>query len=546
VTDSSTPAQPAPDPLVGELLAGRYRILSKIGEGAMGAVYLGEHVRMGRRDAIKVLRNDVHSDAESMSRFVRGARNVSLIRHPNVCTIYDFSDTAEGRQFLAMEFIEGDTLKEVLDRDGRLGLDRALRIIEQVADALQAAHEVGVIHRDLKPANVMITRRSDGAEVVKVVDFDIAKGPDEAHGEEVTRLGFVVGTPEYMSPEQLMGERLDGRSDLYSLAVMFFRMLTGALPFRATATQDMMIERLTATPVRLDELLPEVPAGVADAIAQALSRRREDRQEGTGAFARELHAALHTGAGTGQRPRAAASPSAGSTVAAGSATAVSARGAEMPLPATRVAPAQNMTPGPAAPPPASRRGVLVAAVVAVIVVVGAGAIALTNGSGGDGEAVPEARPEQLYSGTGSETGPEENPSNDVAQGTGGDARTSDPAASPAGGAQAGGPAGTAVASPRTTPVTPPPGMPAGSIQALLERQMELLSESPDARTLRAVNDTAMLAWSSAALRADSAAAAMTLAQVAILRADDAACRRWAGLAARLGVSAANRLLQACG
>src|SRR6185503_19217270 len=187
--------------LTGQVLSGRYRIIAKLGEGAMGAVYLGEHLKIGRRDAIKVLRAGIAGDAEAIARFTRGARNVSAIRHPNVCTIYDFSDTADGQQFLAMEYVQGETLKDILDRERRLEPQRALDIAAQVADALQAAHDVGIVHRDLKPGNIMVERRIDGSDGVKVVDFDIAKGPSESEGAEVTRLGFVVGTPEYMSPE---------------------------------------------------------------------------------------------------------------------------------------------------------------------------------------------------------------------------------------------------------------------------------------------------------------------------------------------------------
>jgi tRNA A-37 threonylcarbamoyl transferase component Bud32 len=275
--------------LVGTVLAGRYRIVELLGVGAMGAVYVGEHVKIGRRDAIKVLRDSLATDREATLRFLRGARNVSAIRHPNVCTIYDFSDTADGLQFMAMELVQGETLKDTLDREGRLPLERAIHIAAQTAEALQAAHDAGIVHRDLKPANIMIGRARDGRDQVKVVDFDIAKGA-EVEGEEVTRHGFVVGTPEYMSPEQLMGEQLDGRSDTYSLALVLFRMLAGGLPFQAASTQDVMIQRLTHKPLKLADVARDLrfPERLQHAIERALERRSSDRWASAAEFGHEL------------------------------------------------------------------------------------------------------------------------------------------------------------------------------------------------------------------------------------------------------------------
>jgi serine/threonine-protein kinase len=281
-----------PDP-VGTILAGRYRIVRLLGEGAMGAVYVGEHLKIGRHDAIKVLRGPMAFDAESIARFNRGARNLSAIRHPNVCTLYDYGETEDGSPFLAMEFVTGETLKDLITREHTLEPARALRIALQVADALDAAHDAGIVHRDLKPANIMIERGRDGSDVAKVVDFDIAKGP-EPEGDEVTRLGFVVGTPEYMSPEQLTGERLDGRSDLYSLGIVLFRMLTGELPFRGASPQDIMVERLTQQPRTLADVAPARtwPPGLQAVLDRALARDRAQRVADAGDLARELRAVM--------------------------------------------------------------------------------------------------------------------------------------------------------------------------------------------------------------------------------------------------------------
>lgn len=288
-----TPAPNTPpdvSALVGTVLAGRYRIVQKLGEGAMGAVYVGEHLHIGRRDAIKVLRDSLSADAEAMARFARGARNVSLIQHPNVCTVYDFGHLEDGRRFMAMELVPGETLQDLLQREGRLPPARAVSIAGQIAGALQAAHDAGIVHRDLKPGNVMVSPGRGGADVVKVVDFDIAKGSSDGAPGDVTRLGFVIGTPEYMSPEQLLGMPLDGRSDVYSLALVLFRMLAGALPFRANDTQELMVQRLTGVPLRLDEVspgLPPMPAMQA-VLDHALQRRAEDRTGGAAEFAEAI------------------------------------------------------------------------------------------------------------------------------------------------------------------------------------------------------------------------------------------------------------------
>lgn len=305
-----TPAEAAVSPLVGTVLAGRYRILSKLGEGAMGAVYLGEHLRIGRRDAIKVLRESLEGDAEALARFSRGTRNVSLIQHPNVCTVYDFGDTDDGRRYLAMEYVPGETLQDLLRREGRLPPARAQAIFAQVAGALQAAHEAGIVHRDLKPGNVMVSPGRGGADAVKVVDFDIAKGSADGEPGDVTRLGFVIGTPEYMSPEQLLGMALDGRSDVYSLGIMLFRMLAGALPFRAADTQELMVQRLTGLPLRLDEVLPglAMPPALQAALDRALQRRAEDRFDTAAAFADAVAAALAAPASAGSAASAAFAP----------------------------------------------------------------------------------------------------------------------------------------------------------------------------------------------------------------------------------------------
>jgi len=287
--------------LVGTLLAGRYRIVRKLGEGAMGSVYLGEHLRIGRLDAIKVLLPSLAGDAEAMARFERGARNVSAIHHPNVCTVYDFGDADDGRRFLLMEYVPGETLQALLKREGRLPPARAVAIAAQVAWALQAAHDAGIVHRDLKPANVMVSAARGPGDAVKVVDFDIAKGSAEGETPDVTRLGYVIGTPEYMSPEQLLGMPLDGRSDVYALALVLFEMLAGTFPDRAGDTQQRVLRRLAGAPLRLDDVLPShgFPPALQQALDRALQGRAEDRFASAAEFARAITQAV------GARPDAA-------------------------------------------------------------------------------------------------------------------------------------------------------------------------------------------------------------------------------------------------
>jgi len=298
--------------LVGTVLASRYRILARLGEGAMGAVYLGEHLRMGRKDAIKVISRSMASNAEAMARFEREARNASFISHPNVCAVYDFGETPDGLAFLAMEFVEGETLNAVLEGSGgRLPSKRATHIARQVTSALEAAHAREIVHRDLKPDNIMLTRARDGSDVVKVVDFGIAKGIGDEESQAVTRMGFVIGTPEYMSPEQLAGDRLDGRSDLYSLGLVLFRLLTGHLPFRAASSQELMLKRLTEDPLPLSAFLPEgsYPSSLQGVLDRALQRSAEDRFPSAVEMGRALDRVL---SGVVQPP--APPPEAGRTV----------------------------------------------------------------------------------------------------------------------------------------------------------------------------------------------------------------------------------------
>ena len=325
--DGSTLRVPAGGSLEGSIVADRYLVLRKLGEGGMGQVYLAEHVKMGRKSAIKVMNPSMSQDPDAIGRFNREAANASRITHNNVAAIYDFGETPDGLIYLAMEYVEGEPLTKIMERSGALPAERAADITRQVAAALDAAHEMGIVHRDLKPDNIMVAKARDGSDVVKVVDFGIAKA-GAGEGQKVTKTGLIVGTPEYMSPEQLSGDQLDGRSDTYTLALVTFNMLTGTLPFPSTTIQESMIMRLTDRPRTLTEMRPDAtwPEPLQAVLDRALQRKAEDRYQKSSDFAVDLVRAVH-GMPTGE--------SAAAAVATGATGATGSSGAGVPSTAVR-------------------------------------------------------------------------------------------------------------------------------------------------------------------------------------------------------------------
>ena len=293
--DGSTLRAPPGSDLVGSILADRYHVIRRIGEGGMGQVYLAEHVKMKRKSAVKVLHQGMVHDPDAISRFNREASNASQIQHPNVAAIYDFGETPEGLIYLAMEFVDGEPLTKIIERHGALTAARAADIGQQVASALEAAHDMGIIHRDLKPDNIMIARGRAGEDVAKVVDFGIAKAM-EADDQKVTKTGLAIGTPEYMSPEQLGGDQLDSRTDIYSLGLVTFNMLTGQLPFPSVVSREALIMRLTEKPRTLAEIRNDVqwPAELQTVMDKALANHPADRYQHVSQFGRELVTAVAT------------------------------------------------------------------------------------------------------------------------------------------------------------------------------------------------------------------------------------------------------------
>ena len=279
------------DSLIGRVLADRYHILKRIGEGGMGRVYLGEHVKMNRQCAIKVMSPALVNDAESAARFAREASNAARIIHPNVAAVFDYGES-DGLIYLVMEFVDGEPLSRVLTREAPLALDRALDLASQIADGLGAAHELGIVHRDLKPDNILVTRTRTGREIAKVVDFGIAKAIQEGVGEGLTHTGQVIGTAEFMSPEQLLGDPVDARSDLYALGCILYLMLTASPPFDAPTREQMIKRRLSEDAPHVHEIDPALPDSVARIVARLLARSPKERY-GSAAEVKDALASTH-------------------------------------------------------------------------------------------------------------------------------------------------------------------------------------------------------------------------------------------------------------
>jgi serine/threonine-protein kinase len=266
------------DVWIGRVVDSRYRVIERIGHGGMGVVYKIEHQRMGKIAAMKVLHRDLTSDAEVARRFRQEAQAVSRLTHPNTVQVFDFG-LADGALYLVMEYVRGQDLGTLVKSEGPLPFKRAARLFHQICSALSEAHALGVIHRDLKPENILVTGTRDGHDFAKVLDFGLAKLAEREDLAEITDSGSIVGTPYYMSPEQIRGENIDARSDIYSLGALMYRVLTGEPPFRAQSPVGVLTKHLTAELVPPSTRRPElgIDPKLDALIDRAMRKRREER-----------------------------------------------------------------------------------------------------------------------------------------------------------------------------------------------------------------------------------------------------------------------------
>jgi len=357
------------DPLIGQVVAGRFHITSVLGEGGMGVVYVGEQ-QMGttvRKVAVKTLHSHLSKDVSIQARFNREVGTVAQLEHPNTIKVYDFGTTKDGQLYIAMEFVAGKSLADTLVNAGSLTADRTIHIMRQICGALDEAHTQGIIHRDLKPDNIILTDRAGETDFVKVLDFGIAARTESADAQKeqkLTQQGMVLGTPPYMSPEQFTGKPLDARSDVYSLGVMAYEMLTGKLPFDAETPWEWATQHMTAAPKPFEIVAPtaNIPDGLRQAILRALSKDRTQRQDSARLFFAEL-------SGGGKmtvevRPVAAAAAPGLAYQATAAMPATPAAGAGLGYAPTALQPQMQLPVGPAMAAPVTAPAVVASAIAA--------------------------------------------------------------------------------------------------------------------------------------------------------------------------------------
>lgn len=392
-----TPVHDSTDPLIGAMVGGRYRVMSVLGEGGMGRVYTAEQ-SMGttvRKVAIKTLLSQYAADPQTVARFMRECGTVAELEHPNTIKVYDFGQTDSGELYIAMELLGGTSVDGALAH-GPLSPERVRHIIGQVAGSLEEAHGKGIIHRDLKPANIFLTSRAGDTDYVKVLDFGIAKKHSPNSDEQkLTRQGTILGTPPYMSPEQFAAAELDPRSDIYSLAIVAYEMLTGRLPFEAKTPWEWATQHMSAQPFPFETVATgaNIPPNMKAAIFRALSKRREDRQATVSEFHRELSlpAQSRSGEGSGAGSDAFAATAAIPSVPFQGAPPKTA----IAEPVFAAAPAQRtvieddlQAAQPPSPPAAARRSpaLLVGGVITAVAALGLGAWALSGSKKSAGDA----------------------------------------------------------------------------------------------------------------------------------------------------------------
>lgn len=285
--------------MIGRTVAGKYAIVDLVGEGAMGAVYRAHQIALGTSLALKVLHPKHASDPMFAARFLREAQAASRVDHPNSIRVLDFGQEPDGLLYLAMEYLDGKTLAKLIEEESPLPVARIVDIAGQVLAALAVAHDLGVVHRDLKPENIMVLEGRDDEgrvhDVVKVCDFGVAKLLEsDAAGPSVTADGIVIGTPEYMSPEQAKGQGLDARSDLYAMGVLLFQLMTGKVPFDSSTAFGTALMHVNDEPTRPRVLNPRVDARLEKICLKAMRKRPEERYGSAREFRAELRALLES------------------------------------------------------------------------------------------------------------------------------------------------------------------------------------------------------------------------------------------------------------
>jgi serine/threonine protein kinase len=268
------------DPLVGTIIRERYRLEHKLGKGAMGVVYKASHLHDGRNLAIKILHTHLASDAESLKRFEQEAKAASTLMHQNIVRLYEVGMMPVGQPYIAMEFVEGETLAESIRNRHHYNTREALPVIRQVCLALAEAHSLGVVHRDIKPANIMLTHRFGQENFVVVLDFSISKVIEKVSDVDTTTSGALFGSPAYMSPERFQGHGGDFRTDIYSMGIIMFQLLAGRPPFKSSDLYKLMNDHVSQIPPKVTDINPDsdIPDGLQAVISQALEKRPEDRQ----------------------------------------------------------------------------------------------------------------------------------------------------------------------------------------------------------------------------------------------------------------------------
>ncbi len=295
--DAEEYARSRSDPLLGRTIAGRFHVIERIGTGGMGTVYRAKQSGLDREVALKVLKRELVSDRDTVARFHREAKAMSLLMHPNTVRVFDFGEDDDGYLYLAMELLEGELLTAWIERDGTPALTEAVEIASEILRSLAEAHSKGIVHRDLKPDNIFLARVEGHARpVVKVLDFGIAKAfrDDQKIDQLETQAGTVFGTPRYMSPEQAQGKSLDHRSDLYSVGVLLYHLLTGHAPFVDDDAVVVMAKHIRETPPRPRQAAPErpIPRNLDKVVMRALAKEPDNRYSSADVFEARLAACL--------------------------------------------------------------------------------------------------------------------------------------------------------------------------------------------------------------------------------------------------------------